>query len=273
MSLIIDDREKSCCYLLNNIKTKIDIKEQQLPVGDFIISVGEKLLCIERKTWTDLATSITDGRIHNLDKMLKYREQNNEQLIYIIEGTKPKTKIARIPIARLDYFLIQLMSIYQIFVIYTKDTQETVNRLIQLSSEENAEVILPQEELPVAKMWAGLTGISIVQGSILSKLFSVSDFVSGNITKDQIMNIQTVYNKPLCKRGIKSLLLLHEGKYKQSLQLLSNITGISRKTSIILLEKYKNIKTICQTSVEELSEVVINVKKIGNRAFNIKAIL
>ena len=49
------------------------------------MAIGQNILfVIERKTWTDLASSLRDGRKENNKKLLKIREETKCQLIYLI---------------------------------------------------------------------------------------------------------------------------------------------------------------------------------------------
>jgi len=91
--IVIDERETflydGCVALLPKINDKIAISKAVLPIGDIILrSHLEKDLCIiERKSLSDLLSSIKDGR---------YKEQSHRlihtsnlpphQIIYLIEG-------------------------------------------------------------------------------------------------------------------------------------------------------------------------------------------
>ena len=78
MNITIDAREKdlfAMCSLLNNDNNNITLKCEQLALGDSII--GENVI-IERKTLTDLAASIKDGRYREQSfRLKKALEENN----------------------------------------------------------------------------------------------------------------------------------------------------------------------------------------------------
>jgi len=100
MLIKIDVRE---IELLNHIKLQIsnnekfkniNIKEEQLPLGDIIINDGiNDLLIIERKTINDLSASINDGRYEEQSYRLNGLNHPNHNIIYLIEGNiNPKLK-------------------------------------------------------------------------------------------------------------------------------------------------------------------------------------
>jgi ERCC4-type nuclease len=93
MNIKIDVREGA---LINIIKANMemisnfkDLKliQEQLPLGDIIINDGSKdLVIIERKSLSDLAASIKDGRYEEQSYRLKNLWHHNHNIIYLIEG-------------------------------------------------------------------------------------------------------------------------------------------------------------------------------------------
>ena len=94
MKLLIDNREPNNIvkYIsaLNNMATnKIDIEQKNLELGDFIFydEINEKnVLIIERKSLSDLESSIKDGRYNEQSFRLQNSETHNHNIIYLIEG-------------------------------------------------------------------------------------------------------------------------------------------------------------------------------------------
>ena len=93
MNIKIDVREvaliKTITANLEMISNYKDIKlvQEQLPLGDIIINDGVKdLLIIERKSLSDLAASIKDGRYEEQSYRLKNLWHHNHNIIYLIEG-------------------------------------------------------------------------------------------------------------------------------------------------------------------------------------------
>jgi ERCC4-type nuclease len=93
MNIKIDVREaeliKRCQTNIEMIANFKDLKmvQEQLPLGDIIINDGTKdLVIIERKTISDLAASIKDGRYEEQSYRLKNLWHHNHNIIYLIEG-------------------------------------------------------------------------------------------------------------------------------------------------------------------------------------------
>ena len=93
MLVKIDTREqelfKRCEQIKNSVVkyTDIQLVSQTLPLGDIIISDGETdHIIIERKSLSDLASSITDGRYEEQSYRLNGLQHHNHNIIYLIEG-------------------------------------------------------------------------------------------------------------------------------------------------------------------------------------------
>ena len=93
MNIKIDVREaellKKCQTNIEVISNFKDLKliPEQLPLGDIIINDGSKdLVIIERKSLSDLAASIKDGRYEEQSYRLKNLWHHNHNIIYLIEG-------------------------------------------------------------------------------------------------------------------------------------------------------------------------------------------
>jgi ERCC4-type nuclease len=92
MIIKIDTREtelfKKCQDLvLNNQKFKnIKLISETLPLGDIIVNDGENdCIIVERKTLSDLAASIKDGRYEEQSYRLNGLNHHNHNIIYLIE--------------------------------------------------------------------------------------------------------------------------------------------------------------------------------------------
>jgi ERCC4-type nuclease len=96
----IDMRETGLFQLCKNIFSKhphsneINVVSENLPIGDIIIAdnTDEKII-IERKTLSDLAASIKDGRYTEQSYRLDGISHHNHNIIYLIEGDMTKYNI------------------------------------------------------------------------------------------------------------------------------------------------------------------------------------
>ena len=82
MELHIDNRERDLLGILCDLK----LITSNLDLGDIIIKNGEITMAVfERKTWSDLAASLKDGRFVNQKRRL-LEQYDTCKLYYIIEG-------------------------------------------------------------------------------------------------------------------------------------------------------------------------------------------
>ena len=93
MIIKIDTREQDlfskCESTISSVLKFADIKvvSQTLPLGDIIINDGTNdCIIIERKTLSDLAASIKDGRYEEQSYRLNGLNHHNHNIIYLIEG-------------------------------------------------------------------------------------------------------------------------------------------------------------------------------------------
>jgi ERCC4-type nuclease len=93
MLIKIDTREQDlftkCQQIIESVPKFKDIKiiSQTLPLGDIIVNDGTNdCVIIERKTFTDLAASIKDGRYEEQSYRLNGLQHHNHNIIYLIEG-------------------------------------------------------------------------------------------------------------------------------------------------------------------------------------------
>lgn len=93
MKIIIDCREskliEACQSITKDAKYELDIITKNLELGDIIIQndAEEDKIIIERKTISDLLSSITDGRYNEQSFRLNGLENENHNIIYLIEGS------------------------------------------------------------------------------------------------------------------------------------------------------------------------------------------
>ena len=120
MQIKIDYRERKLISTLQALNREnnnnIEITTENLPIGDIVILDGDKeLLIIERKTLTDLASSLQDGRYAEQSYRLNAHPLHNHNIVYLIEGmmnfddsfnkyTKIKAETLRTCMFSLTYF-------------------------------------------------------------------------------------------------------------------------------------------------------------------------
>jgi ERCC4-type nuclease len=117
MNIIIDTREHALMNIMNN--RGIEYLKKQMDVGDICFSNGDEYVCVlERKTVSDLSSSIVDGRYHEQKTRLL---ASGMTVGYVIEGFVD-TKDKRVFGAILNTSLRD-----NIPVLYSKNIDETID--------------------------------------------------------------------------------------------------------------------------------------------------
>lgn len=92
MKIVIDNREHKLIKLITALNDDYDynvtIEVEKLDLGDVSIQTdqGDELLLIERKNLADLASSIRDGRYKEQSYRLNGNSLHNHNIIYLVEG-------------------------------------------------------------------------------------------------------------------------------------------------------------------------------------------
>ena len=146
--LKIDVRERdlmTCCRTII-IDKNVDVVSETLPIGDIIISnadTGEDLIIIERKTLTDLASSIKDGRYVEQSFRLNGIPHPNHNIIYLIEGDLTRISIFKSKLNKqMLYSAIFSINYFKGFSVMRSNTLEEsatiiCNMVLKLLKSEN----------------------------------------------------------------------------------------------------------------------------------------
>ena len=92
MKIIIDEREHSLyekCQLLSNQYKNIVLSKEVLPLGDIFLKTNDDIdiLLIERKSFSDLLSSIKDGRYEEQSyRLLNSSGLPPHSIFYLLEG-------------------------------------------------------------------------------------------------------------------------------------------------------------------------------------------
>ena len=145
MEIIIDYREKKLIKLMKSQLElyeykNIEIKIENLPLGDIIIKKNEKeLLIIERKSINDLASSIRDGRYKEQSFRLNNTNIHNHNIIYLIEGdiSMWSNSYSRIKPETLYVCLFSLLYFSGFSVVRTISLAETGEFILRITDKLN----------------------------------------------------------------------------------------------------------------------------------------
>lgn len=122
--IIADNRERHIIELLPSDVASV----QCLSVADFLLTdlEGNVQLAIERKTISDLASSLVDGRF--FEQRQRIKEAYADRVAYLIEGDYDHSD------TKLSGAITGLAFRHAIPVVRTKNAQDTVNFLLNASS-------------------------------------------------------------------------------------------------------------------------------------------
>lgn len=272
VEIIIDDREQAIIPHFNSVKIppNITYKVCRINYGDYsVLYKGYILFIIERKTWKDLASSIRDGRKHNINKMIKMRDETGCQLLYLIEGNpipKKTTRFCRIPYKNLRAHLDHLSFRDGVHMIYSKNKKNTVDRIVEIV--QNYLSIKPSplleidkleekegggenklKEKPIIsdeitnkmityKIWSCIPNITEKTACLfINEGYHISDLILGKISKDTIYSLKYDNQYIIGKRSVKiwNCSRINEKNNIYFAKMLTQINGITKKTANIIL--------------------------------------
>jgi ERCC4-type nuclease len=257
MELWIDDREHKVHSWITN-ENQIPIKVQRLVIGDYcLLCNGQIVAVLERKTWTDLANSIRDGRKHNVVNLLELRKTTGCKIMYLVEGnaTPPlSSKFGRLEVSRLIAHLDHLAFRHDISVINSKSAKYTLERLLLLaknyqssgveqppaiggtaiSTPENLKDIKPKRTNTDVRMamWCTLKGVSDATAQLLDAHYHIRVFLKHEITIQQLAQLQ--YPKGATIGTVRATKILNSIDVSA---ILCCLPGISKKTADVILQQ------------------------------------
>jgi ERCC4-type nuclease len=140
MDIIIDYREKDLIKEMKKTNTNdnLTISNANLELGDIQFNLnGTCILIFERKTVSDLAASISDGRYKEQSHRLTNASLANHKIYYLIEGniSAHKSKYSRITSAALLSSLCSLSYIKGFSIWNTASLNETTTFLLQWATK------------------------------------------------------------------------------------------------------------------------------------------
>lgn len=142
MKIIVDNREHNLWDKLENLQktvplTTITFEKSALPIGDILLrseNDEKDRLIIERKTLSDLLSSIKDGRYEEQSHRLKYTSNlPSHYVLYIIEGPLSTITSAE---KRIVFSVMASISYFKGFsVLRTSGIQETAEIIYYMSDK------------------------------------------------------------------------------------------------------------------------------------------
>ena len=234
MKIIVDNRESDLIPLLQilstNYKFSDTIEVAQLDIGDVVIQTdkGEELLVLERKSISDLASSIKDGRYAEQSFRLNHHSLHNHNIIYIIEGlvSEYNPKYTRVSKGTIHSSIFSLNYYKGFSVIRTVSLSETAEFILRVTDK------LRREDVKYG--YYNTHNIAKEQ----NYTYVIKKTKKGNITPDNITAI-----------------------------MLSQIPSVSIKTSDTIVKEYKTMSMLIsalekdKTCLDGLSSITKNGKE------------
>ena len=248
MKIIVDDRERDVYQHLQQIEKpdSIVIEKQTLPLGDFLITQDDEtqtpLLLFERKSFSDLFSSIKDGRYEEQSFRLLNDERfpHKKDIVYVIEGMY--SQLRQKSDKKLLFSTMTSLSYFKGFsVLRTSSTQDTADLILNMVDKIQRDLKKGKtRHMPMTLSHVDLTDASSQQQQQQQQQQAYCSVVKTvkkeNITKDNIAII-----------------------------MLSQIPGISHTIATVIMNHVGNSMTkliqILETNPDEIKEL-----KVGEKA-------
>jgi crossover junction endonuclease MUS81 len=136
MKIVLDEREVGLYERIMHLNTDLLVIKQVLQIGDAILQNDDKELCIiERKTLSDLLSSIKDGRYEEQShRLLHTSGLLPHNIIYIIEGNM--STIHSDNDKRLIFSSITSLNYYKGFSVFrTSNINDTADLVIGMANK------------------------------------------------------------------------------------------------------------------------------------------
>ena len=239
MQLLIDLREPKT--LVQNIivlneaaKTKVTIIQKNLDIGDYVFydEVNEQpLLIIERKSLSDLESSIKDGRYKEQSFRLNEAPIHNHNIIYLLEGAIINYKEANFRSTL--YSTLFSLNYYKGFsVINTLNQVETGTMLMAFASK------ISRENKPAFYDIKATTIATTAQNSEESYINTLKTSKKAHINRGNIFQL-----------------------------MLMQIPGISSVSALALANEFKNMENLLKSLKDENANFE-NIKLASGRKLN-----
>lgn len=236
MNLKIDVREaellKKCqtnIEMIANFK-ELNLIPEQLPLGDIIINDGSKdLVIIERKSLSDLAASIKDGRYEEQSYRLNGLPHHNHNIIYLIEGDFNKFNSFKDRIDKLTlYSALTSINYFKGFSVWrTTSIEETALMVCNMAYKIGKEI--GKGKMPFYSNNLSVSNDSTAVDTVTSVTAAVAVAVATD--KDYCAVVKKVKKDNITGDNIGEIMLCQ-------------IPGISSASALAILLKFKTLPAL-----------------------------
>lgn len=267
MIIKIDYREKQLFELCIEYLSKYNIKNteiliENLPIGDIILCHNEnESVIIERKSLSDLASSIKDGRYNEQSFRLNNNNVHNHNIIYLIEGDWNHYNKSHFNKSMNQQTLtssIVSLQYYKGFSVYrTLNISETALYIIYFADKIQREINNNKKTPYYNNNTSNTSSSSIIQ----NQTETIDDNDNTKlITEQQQQQQHEQHYSQVIKKVKKDNITIHNiGEI-----LLSQIPNVSSQSAIAIMNKYKTIKNLIQHLEKDekcLDDIVSGIDK------------
>lgn len=277
MIIKIDYRESDlhmlCVNLvtMNKYTTPIKIVSENIPIGDIIICEdnGKERVMIERKSLSDLASSICDGRYKEQSFRLNQCSIHNHNIYYMIEGQlKSYKSFSRIDKRALLSSFVSISHFKGFSVHKTNDMQESAEWILQFANKIG-------KEIDEKSFYSNVVAVEKKEEHDEESTLGHPDTSSSKTEQ----NANEVAADPLYTIGVKGaeplLYSLHMKRVKKNNItpenigeiMLSQIPNVSVPTAISIMKQYKTISSLI-TSLQNDEHCLDTIKNENERKIN-----
>ena len=249
MIIKIDTRErellKICTMLLEAVPAFKDLKivVEPLPLGDIIINNGLiDNIIVERKSLSDLASSIKDGRYDEQSYRLNGLPHHNHNIVYLIEGDLAKFNSFK---ERIDkqilYSAMFSINYYKGFSLMRSiNMDETAfiicNMAYKIGKDLNKQPYFLHPLQKVVSIDTNANEVSVIENAVAESIINANEAViNANeaviSSKDYCSVIKKVKKDNITEDNIGEIMLCQ-------------IPGISSVTALTIMEKFKNLPNL-----------------------------
>ena len=252
MIIKIDTREqelfKRCEATIAAVPKFADIKliSETLPLGDIIINDGiNDCIIIERKTFSDLAASIKDGRYEEQSYRLNGLQHHNHNIVYLIEGdiNRFNSFKDRIDKQTLYSAMFSINYFKGFSIMRSNNLEETAtiacNMVYKLVGGCKAGKLGFYSNKLTNISTKGGEGDNILQDGIQSSGQNINGDATGPVTeKDYCSVIKKVKKENITPDNIGEIMLC-------------NIPGVSSASALAILAQFKTLPNLIQCIKED----------------------
>jgi len=248
MILKIDTRERELLKICENLLVAVpafkDLKivVEPLPLGDIIINNGQiDNIIVERKSLSDLASSIKDGRYDEQSYRLNGLPHHNHNIVYLIEGDLTKFNSFK---ERIDkqtlYSAMFSINYYKGFsLMRSTNMDETAfivcNMAYKIGKDLNKQpyfshLLAKPEDNPDSE--SGLLAQQVLTQQVLTQQVLTQQVLTQQTqSKDYCSVIKKVKKDNITEENIGEIMLCQ-------------IPGISSVTALTIMEKFKTLPNL-----------------------------